>query len=115
MALLEPLRLAVSQLDLSDAQKEQIKAIAGAHAEEWKALLDREQQAQQALNTAIAAQQFDEVTIRQRSAEVATVQADVAVARARVRAEAIQILTADQQAKLKGIESQLPRGRGRRG
>ena len=67
------------------------------------------------LSSVSVAQQFDEVTIRQRSAELASVQADVAVARARVRAEAVQILTADQQAKLKEIESQLPRGRGRRG
>ena len=115
MALLEPLRMAVSQVGLTDAQKDQIKAIAQSHADEWKGLADRERQARQALDTAIAGTQFDEVTIRQRSAELSAVEADVAVAPARVRAEAVQILTADQQAKLKEIESQRPRGRGRRG
>ena len=115
MAVLEPLRMAASQMGLSDAQKDQIKAIVESHAEEWKAFADRERQGRQALRTAMTAAQFDEVTIRQRSAELSAVEADVAVAQARVRAEAIQVLTADQRAKLKEIESQLPQGRGRRG
>jgi Spy/CpxP family protein refolding chaperone len=115
MGILEPLRMAASQIGLSDAQKDQIKAIAESHAEEWRGLADRERQGQLALRTAIAAAQFDEVTIRQRSAELSAVQADVAVAQARARSEAIQVLTADQRAKLKEIESQFPRGRGRRG
>jgi Spy/CpxP family protein refolding chaperone len=115
MGILEPLRMAASQIGLSDAQKEQIKAIAQSHADEWKGLADRERQGRQALRAAVSAPQFDEVTIRQRSAELGAVEADVAVAQARARAEAIQVLTADQRAKLKEIESQFPQGRGRRG
>ena len=49
MGILAPLRFAASQLGLSDAQKDQIKAIAGSHAGEWKGLADRERQARQAL------------------------------------------------------------------
>jgi Spy/CpxP family protein refolding chaperone len=115
MAFLEPLRMAASQLGVTDSQKDQIKAIADSHADEWRGLADRERQARQALQTAIAAAQFDEVTIRQRSAELGAVDADAAVARARVRAEVFQVLTPDQQAKMKELESQGPRGRGRRG
>jgi len=115
MGVLEPFRMAASQLGLSDSQKGQIKAIAESHAEEWKGLADRERQGRQALRTAISAPQFDEVMVRQRSAELGAVEADIAVAQARARAEAIQVLTDDQRAKLKEIESQFPRGRGRRG
>jgi Spy/CpxP family protein refolding chaperone len=115
MGVLEPFRMAASQLGLSDAQKGQIKAIAESHADEWKGLAERERQGRQALRTAISAPQFDEVIVRQRSAELGAVEADIAVAQARARAEAIQVLTDDQRAKLKEIESQFPQGRGRRG
>jgi periplasmic protein CpxP/Spy len=115
MALLEPFRMAASQIGLSDTQKDQIKGIAQSHADEWKGLADRERQARRGLQTAIAAAQFDEVAIRQHSAELSAIEADIAVARARVRAEAMQLLTADQQTKLEEIESQIPQGRGRRG
>jgi len=115
MAFPGPLRMAASQLGITDSQKEQIKAIADSHADEWRGIADRERQARQALQAAIAAPQFDEVTIRQRSAELGAVEADAAVAQARARAEVFQILTADQQARLKEIEARIPPGRGRRG
>jgi Spy/CpxP family protein refolding chaperone len=92
-------------LELSDAQKDQMKSIARSHADEWKGLLDREQQARRAQLAAIASPQFDEVLIRQRSAELAAVDADASVARARARGELLQVLTTDQLAKLKDIES----------
>ena len=115
---LEPLRMLASQLDLSDAQKGQIQAITQSHAEEWKALANRGRQGRQALEAAIAADQFDELTIRQRSAEVAVVEAEIAVASARARAEVFQILTPDQQAKARAMQSRTwerPGPRGRRG
>jgi len=111
MGFLEPFPMAASQLGLSDSQMDQIKSIAMSHADEWKALADKEREARQALQTAIAAVPFDELTIRQKSAALAAVEADAAVARARARAEVIPLLTADQQAKLKDIESQGPRAR----
>ncbi len=115
MAFLEPLRMAAAQLGLTDSQTAQIRSIAQSHADEWKALADREIQARQNLQTAITAAQFDELTIRQRSADLAAVEADAAVARARVRAEVLPILSADQQAKLTELESGRGRGRGRGG
>jgi Spy/CpxP family protein refolding chaperone len=114
LGFLGPFSMMASRLELSDGQKDQIKSIAQSHAEEWKALLVREQQARQAQQAAIAASQFDEVTIRQRSAELAAVDADISVARARARGELQQVLTADQQAKLKEFESRGPRGNGGR-
>ena len=113
-----PLRMLAARVDLSDGQKSQIQSIVQSHTEEWKALADRERQGRQALEAAIAADQFDELAIRQRSAEMAIVEADIAVAGARARAELFQILTPDQQAKAKARQSRLQgRGgaRGRRG
>ena len=98
-------------LELTDAQKDQLKAIADSHKDDWKALGDRVRAARQALNQAVMADTVDEALIRQKSSEVAAVEADMAVARARVRAEAFQILTAEQRAKAK----ERAAGRGRRG
>ena len=105
MGLLEPFRMMAPQLDLSDAQKAQITSLAQSHADEWKGLLDREAQARQAQQAAINATPFDEVLIRQRSAELAAADADAAVARARARGEFLQVLTTAQQATLKEMES----------
>jgi Spy/CpxP family protein refolding chaperone len=88
-------------LNLTDAQRDQIKAIADSHKDEWKALADRERAARQALNALVMADTIDEAAIRQKSAEVAAVDADAAVARAHARAEVFQILTADQKTQLK--------------
>jgi protein CpxP len=72
-----------------------------------KALGDRAMAARQALQAAITAETFDETTIRSRSTEVAAVEADMAVARARIRAEVLQVLTPEQQAQLKQMEAQM--------
>jgi len=93
------------QLNLTDPQKEQIKNIAASHRDEWKALADRERTARQALNQAMTAESVDEGLIRARSAEVAAVQADVAVARARAHAEVFKILTPEQKAKVQEMRS----------
>jgi len=112
MSFLGPVAMMASQLGLTDAQKDQLKSIAQSHAEEWKALLTREQQARQAQQRAVNAAQFDELTIRQRSADLAAIEADIAVARARARGELLQVLTTDQQAKLQEMQANGPRGRG---
>jgi periplasmic protein CpxP/Spy len=111
-------------LDLTDAQKDQVKTIMQSHQEERKALGDRARTAHQALQAAITAETVDEALIRQRSADVAAVDADMAVADARVHAEVWQILTAEQKAKAKEFQAKAqermknapqggPRGRGR--
>ena len=105
------------QLGLSDAQQDQIKSIAQSHREEWKALGDRARAAHQALDAAIAADTVDDALIRAKSADVATVQADIAVASAHARAEAWQVLSEDQRKQAKQIQSDMTkrmRGRGGR-
>jgi Spy/CpxP family protein refolding chaperone len=65
---------------------------------------------------AVTADGVDETLIRAKSADVAAVDADMAVARARAHAEFVQILTADQKTKLKELQTQIKtRMRGRSG
>jgi len=95
------------ELNLTDAQRDQIKTIAQSHRDEWKGLGDRERTARMALNDAIIADTIDEAAIRQKSSEVAAVEADLSVARAHAHAEVMQVLTADQKAQLKSMQSAM--------
>ena len=100
------------QIGLTDAQRDQIKTIAESHKDEWKALADRGRTAHMALDAAISADTIDEALIRQKSAETAAVDADMAVARAHARAEVFQLLTADQKAQLKTMQAEMKQRRG---
>jgi len=100
-------------IELTDAQKDQIKTIADSHKEEWKALADRGRAAHEALASAVTADVVDDALIRQKSAEVAAVDADMAVARAHAHAEVLQILTAEQKAKLKTMQAEMKTRRGK--
>ena len=115
MGMLPPLG---PELQLTDAQREQIRTIAETHRDEWKTLADRGRAAHQALMAVVAADELNESAIRAKSAEVAAVEADAAVARAHARAEVLQILTADQKSTLKDLQArratrQSSGGRGR--
>ena len=101
------------RIGLTDAQKDQIKAIADTHKDDWKALADRSRAAHMAVDAAISADTIDEATIRQKSAEAAVVEADMAVARAHARAEVWQILTADQKMQLKTMQTEMKQRKGR--
>ena len=94
-------------INLTDAQKDQIKAIADAHKDEWKAIADRERTAREALNAAITADTVNDALVRQKSAEVAAVEADAAVARAHAHAEVVQMLTPEQKTQLKEAQSRM--------
>ena len=100
------------KLGLSDAQRDQVKAIAGSHKDEWKALADRGRAAHEAVNAAVTADTVDDNMIRQKSADASAVEADMAVERAHARAEVLQILTADQEAQLKTMQAQMQKRMG---
>lgn len=97
----------LGRLDLSDAQKEQVRTIVESHQDELRGLGQRGMNARQTLEAAVTADVFDEGAIRTSAAEVGAVEADMAVARARISAEVYQILTAEQQAKLKELRAQM--------
>ena len=101
------LRMLGPRLNLTDAQRDQLKNIAAAHKDEWKALADRARTAHEAVNDAIMADKLDDATIRAKASELAAVEADIAVASAHARAEAWQILTPEQQTQAKQFQTEI--------
>jgi Spy/CpxP family protein refolding chaperone len=94
------------QLDLSEAQREQLRGVMDSHRAEFQALGDRMRTAHEALDAVVTADSVDESAIRARSADVAAVQADAAVLRGKVHQEIFSLLTAEQQAKAKELKAQ---------
>src|SRR5439155_23157368 len=66
--ILGPIQMIASQLNLSDAQKDQIKAIAQSHRDEWQSLADHVGTARRGLRAAITRGTCDEALVRDKSA-----------------------------------------------
>lgn len=114
-----PLGPIVRQLNLSDAQQDQVRGIMQSHRDEMQALGERARTARQALQAALSSETFDEATVRARSADVAAVDADQAVLQARIYSETLQVLTPEQRAQAKKLQAEMKerrpeRGRGQR-
>lgn len=103
------------QANLTDAQRDQVRSIVESHRDEMQALGERARPAHEALQTALSNGTFDEGTIRARSAEVASVEADMAVSQARVFSEVFQVLTPEQQAQVKKLQAEMNERRPERG
>jgi protein CpxP len=99
-------------LDLTDTQREQLKATMTSHQAEFEAQATRMRAARQALQAVVTADTFDEAAIRQKSADVAIVEADGAVLRAKVHTEVWALLTPEQQQKAKTLQAQREARRG---
>jgi protein CpxP len=96
----------LGRLDLTDAQREQIRTIVEARRAATDPLTERARTAREALQDAIETQPVDAATIRARSAELAAVEADLAVARAELHAEIVGVLTSEQQTELAQIREE---------
>ena len=96
----------LERLDLTTDQRDRVRQILDSHRDEQKAIGDRAMKAHEALQEVVTGT-FDESAIRARAADVAAVDADVAVAQARVYSEVFQILTSDQQQKLKKAQADM--------
>ena len=97
---------ALGQLDLSDAQKQQVRDIMQRHRQQSQPVMDRLQQAMQAQRASINAVPVNEGAVRQAAAALAAVEADMAVDQARMHADIFSILTVEQQEKAKQLEAQ---------
>jgi periplasmic protein CpxP/Spy len=107
--------LGLRGVDLTDAQKEQLRAIRESHKQEVEQAGAKLREAHRGLAEAADAQTVDESTIRARSTAVATAMADEAILRARVRAEVQGILTAEQLQKMQERKAEMQKRRqGRR-
>ena len=92
--------LGLRGIDLTDAQREQLRTIMESHKQEFEAVRTKLREAHQGLATATNAQTVDEAAIRARSTALATALADDAILRAKVRVEVNGILTAEQLQQL---------------
>ncbi|MEZ5286368.1 MAG: Spy/CpxP family protein refolding chaperone [Vicinamibacterales bacterium] len=106
MGLLGELGRGLRQLGITDAQREQMRGVAQAHEAEFKEIGDRMRTARQGMDDLITADTIDENAIRAKSAEVAAVEADAAVLRARVHQELFSLLTAEQQTKARELRAE---------
>lgn len=93
-------------LNLSDAQKEQLRSIAQARQAEARTTGQRVHVARQALDAAVTGTALNEAAVRQAAADLAVVEADAAVLRSRVYHEALSVLTGEQQAQLTQMRAQ---------
>ncbi len=108
--------LPLGRLDLSEAQRDQVRTIHESHQAELEAVGARMREARLALATAMTADVFDEGGIRSRFAELAIVEADQAVLQARIRSDVFhQVLTDEQRAAAKKFAAERVERREGRG
>jgi Spy/CpxP family protein refolding chaperone len=101
-----PMTLPLGGLGLTETQREQVKTAMDAHKGEFDAIRTRMQSARTALQQAVTADAFDEATVRQKAVDVAAVDADAAVLRAKVHSEVWALLTPEQQQKARELKAQ---------
>jgi periplasmic protein CpxP/Spy len=94
------------QLDLSDTQKEQIQTITQSHRDEMRQMAERTREAQRGLDATAEGTSVDEAGIRAKSTALAAALADGAILRAKINAEILGVLTAEQQQKLTELRAQ---------
>jgi periplasmic protein CpxP/Spy len=102
MAQRGPLGLVRRGLGLSDEQMQQIRTIIQSRKADLKSVRVQMQQARRGVADAITNDE-GEAAIRARSAELAKVQADLAVFRAEIRRQVFDVLTPEQQAKAREL------------
>ncbi|TAN35666.1 MAG: periplasmic heavy metal sensor [Verrucomicrobia bacterium] len=93
------------QLNLSDEQKAKVKEIMESHKAEGQAMMEKIGPERQALQKLIMADTLDEQAIRDQVAKLAGLEADAAVARAKIGQEIRAILTPEQAEKAKDLQA----------
>ena len=93
------------QLDLTADQHSQVKAIFEKEKPTLQPLMQQMRQNHQAMKALESSGPFDEAKTRALATQNAQVMIELEVAHARTRSEIMQILTADQKAKLAEIEA----------
>jgi len=94
-------------LDLTDAQRGQVKGILRSHLTEIETQFTASSAARAALHDAIHAQPIDEQLIRSKAMELGAVHAEGAVLFARIRTEILPLLTEDQKAKMQKLHEHM--------
>ncbi|HEX5735605.1 MAG TPA: Spy/CpxP family protein refolding chaperone [Blastocatellia bacterium] len=103
-----------SQLDLTDAQKAQIKQIHENSREELRPLVQEIRAKRQEIRQARQGGTVDEAFISQKLAEMAPLEAKMIAARARIHEQTLAVLTPEQRTKLEQMREQFKSRRGER-
>jgi len=98
--------LALRALDLTEAQREQVRQLTQQHQVQIRPLLDRAQAAQEAQRQAVEAIPFSEPQIRSAAQALAEIETELAVQRARVQADIYALLTPEQQGRLQKMRAE---------
>ncbi|MGH9383739.1 MAG: Spy/CpxP family protein refolding chaperone [Vicinamibacterales bacterium] len=107
VGLLGDLGPALHQAGVTEDQHAQIKNVLDSHRDEFQAIGERMKAARDGMRAAVEADTIDENAIRAKALEVAAVEADHAILGARVRAEILSLLTAEQLEKVKTFRAEM--------
>lgn len=97
----------MKQLDLTDAQKEQIKAIRQASRESTQSLRENLKANREQLRQVTANGQFNEAQVQAIATQQSGIMAQLLVERTRVKSQIYQILTAEQKAKIEEMKAKM--------
>ncbi len=95
----------LKQLDLTSAQHDQVKAIWAKEKPALQPLMQQMRQNQSAMSALEASGSFDEAKTRALATQNSQTMVQLQVEHARIKSEIMQILTADQKAKLAQMEA----------
>ena len=98
--------LALRALDLTDAQREQVRQLMQQHREQTRALAVRAHAAREAQRQAMAPPSFTEQQVRAAAQALAEAQTDLAVQQARLRSDVYALLTSEQQQRLQQMQAE---------
>lgn len=93
-------------LDLTDAQKAQMKQIRESHSQSLRPLMEQIRAKRQEIRQASASGTFNEALVTQKLSEIAPLEAKLMGARSRLHQETLSVLTAEQKAKLEQSREQ---------
>jgi len=93
-------------LDLTDAQKAQMKQIREAHSQTLRPLMDQIRAKRQEIRQANEGGTFNESLVAQKLTEIAPLEAKLMGEQFRTHQEMLSVLTADQKAKLEQLREQ---------
>ena len=92
-----PMGFGINPRDLTDAQREQVKAIHERHAAEMKPLIDQAQAARKALQDNVLA---GGTNLRALAMDLGKAEGDLAFANAQIQGEVLALLTPEQRQKM---------------
>ena len=93
-------------LDLTEAQREQVRQLTEQHRQQTRALVERAHASGDAQRQAMEAPAFNEQQVRAAAQALAEVQTDLAVQQARLRSDIYALLTSEQQQRLQQMQAE---------